>query len=295
MRPSPRKVTRVAVGVLLRGDGAVLLADRPAGKPYAGYWEFPGGKIESGEPVAVALARELHEELGIETGPSVPWVTFDYDYPHAYVRLHFRCIYRWHGEPHAREGQRLQFVHPTGRLPQPLLPAAVPALRWLRLPGAAWIVSSLDALPVAPGDGGGTRLVVIETDWRTSAPERGISAWRDAASRAGDVLIATGPGAEGTEGADGVLLERLAPIKARGGLGQRWRGAWIDAIDESIDALSAGVDFVLVRRGPASEAVREQTAVPTYFPASLLDVSLSAVREVVHWCWHDLRRGRLVR
>lgn len=128
-----RPITEVAVGVLVRADGAVLLADRPAGKPYAGYWEFPGGKIEHAETVAAALARELHEELGVSIGASLPWVTFEYDYPHAYVRLHFCRIFDWRGTPHAREGQRLDFFDPAATLPQPLLPAAIPALRWLTL------------------------------------------------------------------------------------------------------------------------------------------------------------------
>ena len=131
---APRKVTEVAVGVLLRPDNAVLLADRPAGKPYAGYWEFPGGKIEPGESVEHALARELHEELGIDVGLALPWVTFEFDYPHAYVRLHFCRVYRWHGTPHGREGQRLTFFRLGQDRLGPLLPAAVPALRWLDLP-----------------------------------------------------------------------------------------------------------------------------------------------------------------
>ncbi|HEX7156000.1 MAG TPA: NUDIX domain-containing protein [Burkholderiaceae bacterium] len=129
-----RPVTQVAVGVVLRDDGAVLLADRPAGKPYAGYWEFPGGKIEPGEPVETALARELGEELGITIGPSLPWVVYEHDYPHAYVRLHFRRIFEWSGVPHPVEGQRLRFCGPRDEWPSPLLPAAGPACRWLRLP-----------------------------------------------------------------------------------------------------------------------------------------------------------------
>jgi 8-oxo-dGTP diphosphatase len=131
---APRKITEVAVGVLLRADDAVLLADRPAGKPYAGYWEFPGGKIEPGESIEHALQRELHEELGIEIAGSAPWVTFEFDYPHAYVRLHFRRIYDWRGTPRGREGQRLAFFRLHEPMPRPLLPAAVPALRWLSLP-----------------------------------------------------------------------------------------------------------------------------------------------------------------
>jgi 8-oxo-dGTP diphosphatase len=129
-----RPVTDVAVGVVLRADGSALLADRPAGKPYAGYWEFPGGKVESGETVAAALARELHEELGVDIERALPWVVFEFDYPHAYVRLHFCRVDRWKGEPHPKEGQRFGFFAPAATLPSPLLPAAEPALRWLTLP-----------------------------------------------------------------------------------------------------------------------------------------------------------------
>ncbi|MCX8004554.1 MAG: NUDIX domain-containing protein [Burkholderiaceae bacterium] len=124
----------VAVGVLLRADGSVLLADRPAGKPYAGHWEFPGGKIEAGETVAQALARELDEELGLAIDNALPWVTYEHDYPHAFVRLHFARVYAWRGQPQPREGQRVAFYPIAGPLPAPLLPAALPALAWLRLP-----------------------------------------------------------------------------------------------------------------------------------------------------------------
>jgi 8-oxo-dGTP diphosphatase len=132
--PVARPVTEVAVGVLIRDDGAVLLADRPAGKPYAGYWEFPGGKVESGESVEQALVRELAEELGVTIRTSLPWVTMEYDYPHAYVRLHFRRIQEWTGAPHSAEGQQLQFHVPGDAPPAPLLPAAGPAMRWIQLP-----------------------------------------------------------------------------------------------------------------------------------------------------------------
>jgi len=129
-----RAVVRVAVGVVLRADRAVLLADRPGGKAYAGYWEFPGGKIENAESVEHALARELAEELRITLTESVPWLTFDFDYPHAYVRLYFRRVIGWHGTPTPLEGQRLMFHRPGAPAPDPLLPAARPVMRWLELP-----------------------------------------------------------------------------------------------------------------------------------------------------------------
>src|SRR5690606_10295580 len=87
----------VAVGVLVRADGAVLFGQRRAGKPYAGWWEFPGGKLEPGERVEQALARELREELGIEVRRSLPWVLREHVYPHAHVRLSFRRVVEWEG------------------------------------------------------------------------------------------------------------------------------------------------------------------------------------------------------
>jgi 8-oxo-dGTP diphosphatase len=83
--------------------------------------------------VASALARELHEELGIEIGPVAPWVVREFDYPHARVRLHFCRVFSWNGAFHAREGQSFGF-HAADDLPAPLLPATVPVLRWLALP-----------------------------------------------------------------------------------------------------------------------------------------------------------------
>src|SRR4051812_34973164 len=83
------EVIEVAAAVIQRGDGSFLLAQRPPGKVYAGYWEFPGGKIEPGEDGAQALARELHEELGIDIAPPYPWISRIYTYPHGTVRLQF--------------------------------------------------------------------------------------------------------------------------------------------------------------------------------------------------------------
>jgi 8-oxo-dGTP diphosphatase len=136
----------VAVGILIRRDGHLLLASRPDGKPYAGYWEFPGGKLEAGETVAHALARELHEELGVDIGTVHPWLVRVFDYPHALVRLHFCRVYEWTGTLHPREGQRFGFF-PLDALPAPLLPATVPVLRGLELP-AFYAISAARTLGV---------------------------------------------------------------------------------------------------------------------------------------------------
>ncbi len=101
---------------------------------YAGYWEFPGGKIEPGEAPLAALKRELREELGIEVERAYPWLTRDYDYAHAAVRLRFFRVVRWSGTLHGRENQRFAWQLPDAISVDPLLPANAPILRALRLP-----------------------------------------------------------------------------------------------------------------------------------------------------------------
>jgi 8-oxo-dGTP diphosphatase len=124
----------VAAAVIQRADGAFLLARRPPGKVYAGYWEFPGGKVEPGEPAERALARELREELGIEARTAFPWITREYTYPHAAVRLNFFRVTAWNGEPHPRENQAIEWQRFGAPLAAPMLPANAPVLAALELP-----------------------------------------------------------------------------------------------------------------------------------------------------------------
>jgi 8-oxo-dGTP diphosphatase len=124
-----RKVVDVAVGVLIRPDGDFLLTSRPPGKVYEGYWEFPGGKLESGESVEAALRRELQEEIGVTIGAVHPWKVEMVDYPHALVRLNFCKVFEWTGELQMHEGQS----HAWQSLPvsvEPVLPGTVPVLAW---------------------------------------------------------------------------------------------------------------------------------------------------------------------
>ena len=124
-----RAEVEVAVGVLIRADGAFLLTSRPTGKVYAGYWEFPGGKLEAGETVEQALRRELQEEIGITLGAVQPWRIERVDYPHALVKLNFCKVHSWRGELHMREGQQCAWQ----QLPvtvHPVLPGTVPVLQW---------------------------------------------------------------------------------------------------------------------------------------------------------------------
>ena len=124
----------VAAAVLQRPDGSFLLAQRPADKIWAGYWEFPGGKLEAGETPEHALKRELHEELGITVQQAYPWITRTFTYPHATVRLNFFRVTAWSGELHPHEGQQFAWQQFPDISVAPLLPANAPVLRALSLP-----------------------------------------------------------------------------------------------------------------------------------------------------------------
>ena len=126
---SERVAVDVAVGVLINAQGEFLLTSRPAGKVYAGHWEFPGGKLEAGESVEDALRRELHEELGIAIGAVQPWKIELMDYPHARVRLHFCKVFEWAGAFEMRERQTMAWQQLPVRV-GPVLPGTLPVLRW---------------------------------------------------------------------------------------------------------------------------------------------------------------------
>jgi len=128
------KIVEVSAAVLQKPDGTFLLAQRPADKIWAGYWEFPGGKIESGETPYHALVRELREELGITVQTAYPWLTRVFTYPHATVRLSFFRVTEWSGELHPHEGQQFSWQQVSDVPVAPVLPANGPVLRSLSLP-----------------------------------------------------------------------------------------------------------------------------------------------------------------
>jgi 8-oxo-dGTP diphosphatase len=127
-------ITDVVCAVIERADGSFLLAQRPEGKPYSGYWEFPGGKIEAGETRLAALTRELDEELGITVETAYPWITRMHVYTHATVRLFFFRVVKWRGEPHGRENQAFEWQTSGTTTVAPMLPANTPILAALALP-----------------------------------------------------------------------------------------------------------------------------------------------------------------
>jgi 8-oxo-dGTP diphosphatase len=143
------KVTEVAAAVIERADGEFLLACRPEGKPYPGYWEFPGGKIEPGESPRHALDRELEEELGIRVREATPWITRRHVYTHATVHLHFFRVTAWDGEPKPLEDQGIAWQRSGATNVAPMLPANAPVLAALALP-PVMVVSDAEAMGIDP-------------------------------------------------------------------------------------------------------------------------------------------------
>jgi 8-oxo-dGTP diphosphatase len=124
----------VSAVALVDADGRVLLTERPAGKPLAGLWEFPGGKVETGESPEAALIRELHEELGIDTWTSclAPLTFASHPYEKFHLLMPLFVCRRWQGVARAREGQRLAWVRPSAMRDYPMPPADLPLVPILR-------------------------------------------------------------------------------------------------------------------------------------------------------------------
>lgn len=250
----PRQSLDVAVAIIQREDGRVLLAERPAGKPWEGYWEFPGGKIEPGEDARRALARELHEELGIDPDRMYPWLTQEYAYPEKRVRLHFYRVRAWHGQPHGREGQDMSWEDPSAVNIGPLLPANDKVLRALSLPSVYAITNAkkygeaefMQRLKAALEKG--VRLVQVrEHDMAPAELEsfarQVVAMCRDHGAR---VLINSDEALARRCGADGVHLpsELLMRLKQRPGT-QLWAASCHDAA-ELAQAARFSADFVVL-------------------------------------------------
>jgi len=215
MASEPAPEIHVAVGVMQRSDGSVLLANRPAGKAMSGYWEFPGGKIEAGEAPRTALARELREELGIDIRDARPWLVRVFHYPHATAHLHLYRVTAWQGEPHGRENQQLSWQNPHQVDIEPLLPANHGIMDALRLP-ELYAISQAAKLGIDVFMGrlqsaldNGVRLVQIrEKDMDADTLNRFT---RDAVSlchrHGARVLVNGDPGLARASGADGVHLQ----------------------------------------------------------------------------------------
>ncbi len=264
-------VIEVAVGVLLReveADeptanptlrerytyGSFLLAQRPEGKAYAGYWEFPGGKVEAGETLLHALERELHEELGIKIATAYPWLTRVHVYTHATVRLNFFRITVWQGELHGKENQQLSWQTPANLTVSPVLPANIFILRALQLPplyaisNAAELGSEkfLERLQVALENG--LKLVQMrEPDLsREAMRELSLRAVKLAHTYGAQVLINSDIELANEIGADGVHLNSIQLAACNSRPNVTWCAASCHNADELQRANNLGFDFVVL-------------------------------------------------
>lgn len=246
------KLIHAAVAVLQRPDGQVLLGQRPEGKPWAGWWEFPGGKIEEGESALQALQRELHEELGTEAIEATPWLTRSFDYPEKTVKLHFFMVRLWSAEPHGKEGQQLSWQYPDKLAVEPMLPANTPVLKALMVP-TRYAITNLVETPEAifleqlqRALDRGLRLIQVrekqlDADKLQSFARRIIEMCRPYSAK---VLLNTHIELVPQLGADGVHLtsEQLM------GMAQRPENMWVGASchnrTELDRAASLGLDFV---------------------------------------------------
>lgn len=247
-------ITEVAAAVLTQPDGRVLLAQRPAGKAYAGYWEFPGGKVEPGESLEAALARELQEELGIVVSRACRWITRVFEYPHATVRLNFFRVFEWQGTPHPHEGQVFSWQLPDAVEVTPLLPANFPIVKALTLPPVLGIShaeslgidSFLARLDVALANG----LRLIQLRDKTLPDEVRLHLARETVRRAhlhGARVLVNGPlDLARASGADGVHLDSSAAAQLTARPACEWVGASCHDAAELAHAAALGADFALL-------------------------------------------------
>ena len=242
----------VAAAILLR-DGEFLLAQRPPGKVYAGYWEFPGGKVEPGESLRQALQREVHEELGIVIDQAWPWLSREFSYPHAEVRLKFFRVTSWQGEIVLSEHSGLVWVKIGATAPvDPVLPANGPVLRALELP-AVYALSNAaengivaELMKLESALAGGLRLIQVR-DKTLPPPERrrfAAAVMTMARHHGACVLVNDDEELARQVGAHGVHLSsgRVLQIKRRPAFD--WVAASCHTAHELAHAATLGLDFV---------------------------------------------------
>ncbi|NJD88461.1 MAG: Nudix family hydrolase [Betaproteobacteria bacterium] len=246
------KITEVAAAVIERPDGEFLLACRPEGKPYPGYWEFPGGKIEPGEDARAALDRELEEELGIRVREATPWITRVYAYTHATVRLHFFRVTAWDGEPQPLEDQAIAWQRVLSPDVSPMLPANAPVLAALALP-AVMVVSNaaetgFDAWSLKLSAQVLGERLLVQIREKGLEPQRVQFLLSRALTRGTPfgALVVVNSDCGAWPQADGVHLTSKALMEARARPAGRVVGASCHDAREVAHAASLGLDYVVV-------------------------------------------------
>lgn len=249
-----RKLVDVAAGVLLRADGRYLLGQRGPDTVYAGYWEFPGGKVEAGETPAQALCRELDEELGIRVTHLRPWLRREHLYEHAHVRLHFFEVPAWEGEPQGKVHGVLDWVEPVQATREPMLPANGLILKALRLPRMMAITHAADIgieaqlAVLEQALEGGLRLVQLREPALDPVSRERFA--REAVARVhacgGLVLVNDDISLARAVGGDGVHLPARSLMQLRQRPDCAWAGASCHTRDELEHAAALGLDYALL-------------------------------------------------
>ncbi|MBV8464386.1 MAG: Nudix family hydrolase [Burkholderiales bacterium] len=248
---SETRITHVAAGILIRPDGQFLLGTRPEGKPYAGWWEYPGGKLEAGETPMQALVRELHEELGIEVTAATPWVVQTFTYPHATVRLNFFKVTGWNGEPHPHEGQQFAWQIPGATTVEPILPANTPILRGLQLPGVLPIsnIAELgeDAWLAALGKqvAAGRRWLVLREPQLVDEAYAAVARRLQADHPGLHLMVHGTPERAAQLGAYGVHMPARVLMQCTE-RPETWCGASVHTLDELAHAAKLGIDYAVL-------------------------------------------------
>ena len=264
-------VVEVAAAIIEHPDGSFLLTQRPPGKIYEGYWEFPGGKVESGEPIVAALSRELREELGIDVELAYPWITRVYAYQHATVRLHFHRVVRWRGDPHPHECQALSWQRNHQLTVSPLLPANAPILKALSLPTSlgitcAWasgVEAALSSLRQAIARG--LRLVQVREKNLDPAARHDFATRVTRAVRAvGGIIVVNSDVRLATELGTGLHLPSRELMAAHCRPDVEWCSASCHDAAQLEHARELGLDFVLL--GPVQATPTHTDALELGWP-----------------------------
>ena len=250
------KIVEVAAAVFLReGTSGIeyLLAQRPPDKVYAGYWEFPGGKVEPGETLPQALIREIEEEMGATVERAWPWLSRQFTYPHATVRLKFFLVESWRGELRPLEHSGIVWVR-LGDTPtvDPVLPANGPILRALALPQRCCVLDATSSLAdqmsraTAQQTAERRLLRVARSTAPAAAQTAHVGALKDFIGQnpTADVFIDDDLALARTVRAQGIHLSTVALRQTRA----RPDFAWVSAScldQQDLDrAIALGVDFV---------------------------------------------------
>ena len=241
MTEDTRPLVQVVAGILLDQNGRYLLSSRPEGKPYAGYWEFAGGKVEAGESDFQALQREFEEELGIRILAATPWLTKVHSYEHAHVRLHFLWVEadQWTGEIQSREGQKWAWQKAGDFTVAPMLPANSALLRSLSIPrqlqgrlksglSGQNSMGEYHVVPYLSAQHQTASAVLLEfADWQQGRPIEASSVWP---------IIENAEQWQQVQNADAVV----------------WKVANETAAKQVVDILAQGVAMPLITAAPES-------------------------------------------